>query len=261
MIMIDKFLPWIVSIVDIFIVAIVLYWVMKLMRGTKAVRMLYGLAVVMIVYFLSGRLGFMTLHWILSNFLGSIVILIIVVFQQDIRRALGQMGQAFSSRGSSLGTGYIEEVSKSVAAMSESRTGAIIVIERSVDLSDYFDTGVRVDADVSRELLMSIFNKNSPMHDGAVIVSRGRISRAGCILPLTEKDVAWGVGTRHRAAIGMSEETDAFIVVVSEKSGAISVVVEEKVSTDIAPGALLGKLSSFFSAEDKGGFIPWRLRL
>ncbi|MCK5237332.1 MAG: DNA integrity scanning protein DisA nucleotide-binding domain protein, partial [Deltaproteobacteria bacterium] len=184
------------------------------------------------------------------------------VFQQDIRRALMQVGRPFFSRDRGVDTGYVEEVSRGAISLSTSKTGGLIVMEKSVDLSAYFDTGVVIDAEISRELLLTIFNNNSPIHDGAVIVSKGRLFKAGCILPLTEKELARGLGTRHRAAVGLSEETDAVIVVISEKTGGISIVNEEKIDLGVEPTSVPGRLKRLLlpGGEGKKGLMSWRFR-
>ena len=211
----------IVTLLDIAIVACVLYWFMLMFKGSRAERMIWGLGIIVVVYFGSQRFELLTLHWILSNFLSSIVVFIIVVFQQDIRRALVQMGKPFSTRDTITAVGALEEILKAVSYMSKKKIGALIVLERSMDLSDFLEDqlGVELDAKVSKELLLSIFNSASPIHDGAVVVRRGRVFKAGCILPLSEKELSKSMGTRHRAAIGLAEETDAAIIVVSEETG------------------------------------------
>ncbi|MEE9615305.1 MAG: diadenylate cyclase CdaA [Thermodesulfobacteriota bacterium] len=250
----------IVDVVDILIVAAVLYWLMLLLKGTRAERMLWGLAVVVVVYFASQGLGLFTLQWILSNFLGSIVIIVIILFQQEIRRALAQMGRAFSSHETMSSTESLDEVSRAVSAMSADRVGGIIVIERGMDMKDLIDTGIELDAKVSRELLLAIFNPHSPMHDGAVLVHGNRVLKAGCILPLTEKELTKSIGTRHRAALGLSEQTDAAVVVVSEKTGEVSLVIEEKLELGLDPALLPARLKAALAPEDKpaSSFFPWK---
>lgn len=253
----------IIEIVDVIAVAVVLYWIMLMFKGTKAERMLWGIAVIVIVYFITDSLEFLTLHWILSNFLGSIVIFIIVVFQQDIRRALVQMGKHFSSGEIRAESESVNEIVMAVTRMKEARTGGIIVMERGMDLSEHLDTGVEVDSKVSKELLLSIFKTGSPLHDGAVVVRRGRIFKAGCILPLSDKDVSGslsGRGTRHRAAMGLAEETDALVIVVSEETGEATLVVEEEVFTGIGSEGLLGEMKRRFSKHEnsKSRFFPWK---
>ncbi|VAW38118.1 Diadenylate cyclase spyDAC; Bacterial checkpoint controller DisA with nucleotide-binding domain [hydrothermal vent metagenome] len=242
-------LPSIIELIDIFLVAVVLYWVMRLVRNTRAERMLWGLAVIVLVYFISDRVHLYTFHWILNKFLASIVLLVIVVFQKDIRKALGEMGRPFIGR-KNIETGFLEEVSKGVTAMSIGRIGGLIVIERGIDLLDFVDTGVDIDGEVSKELLLTIFNPSSPMHDGAVIIRAGRVARAGSILPLTSRELTKSMGTRHRAAIGLSEETDGVVIVVSEKTGEISVVVEETLEMGIEPAELLGRLRAVIDIDE-----------
>ncbi|MCK4846673.1 MAG: diadenylate cyclase CdaA [Deltaproteobacteria bacterium] len=245
-------LPGILDVIDIAVVAVILYWLMLFLKRTRAERMLWGLAIIVGVYFVSARLEFLTLHWILANFLGSIVIFIIVVFQQDMRRALVQMGRPFATREVAGSTAYLEEISKAVVTMSLARTGALIAIERGVDLSDFLESGVEVDAELSRELLLTVFNSSSALHDGAVIVRDGRLDRAGCILPLTRKELIKSMGTRHRAGIGLSEETDAVVIIVSENSGDISIVIEERLEFGIEPTEFLAKLRRPFAIEGSG---------
>lgn len=235
-----------VSVLDILIVAVGLYWFMLMFKGTRAERMLWGLAVIVLVYFVSRRVELLTLHWILSNFLGSIAIFIIVVFQQDIRKALVHVGKPFSSRFVAGSLEVMEEVTKAVSLMSKSKTGGLIVVERGIDLTEFLGTGVEIDATLSRELLLSIFNTNSPLHDGAVVVRGGRVYKAGCILPLTEKELTKSMGTRHRAAVGLAEETDAAIIVVSEETGEITLVVEDGLYVGIGPERLLTDLKALF---------------
>ncbi len=251
--------PSIVDLLDIIIVAVVLYWVMLLVRGTRAERMLWGLAIIVLVYFISARMELYTFHWILNKFLASIVIIIIVVFQQDIRKALVQMGRPFTSHRVS-STEFLDEIYKAVITMSTNRIGGLIVIERGIDLGDFIDTGVTLDAEVSKELLLTIFNPSTPLHDGAVVIRNSRIFKAGCILPLTGKELTKSMGTRHRAAIGLSEETDAVIVVVSEKTGEVSLVVEERLELGIEPTELLSRLKRVIETENgqKRGLFHWR---
>ncbi|MBI5562124.1 MAG: TIGR00159 family protein [Deltaproteobacteria bacterium] len=250
----------IVEVIDIIIVAVVIYWLMLMFKGSKAERMLWGLGVIIIVYFVSQRVELLTLHWILSNFLGSIIIFIIVVFQQDIRRALVQMGKPFSTADIKVAGEYLDEITKAVSSMSRKRTGALIALERSMDLGDYLEIGVEVDSRVTKELLLSIFDTASPLHDGAAVVRKGRIFKAGCILPLTEREVRKSMGTRHRAAIGLAEETDAVIIVVSEETGEITFVAEDAVNERIEPAWLLGELKRLFPAVAAGfrQYLPWR---
>jgi diadenylate cyclase len=236
----------VIDVLDIIIVAVLFYWVMLFVKGTRAERMLWGLALIVVVFFLSRRLEFFTIHWILSNFLASIVIIIVVVFQQDIRRVLVQMGRPFSSRETGGSVELFEEISGAIGAMSSSKTGGIIALERGVDLNDFLNTGIELDSKVSKELLLAIFNQDSPLHDGAVVIKEGRVVKACSILPLTAKELTGQMGTRHRAALGLTEETDAAVIVVSEKTGQVSLVVEERIETGPDLKVLLARLKKIF---------------
>lgn len=245
-----------ITLLDIAVVAAVLYWVMAMVRGTRAERMLWGLAVVVIVYFVSERAELVTLHWLLSNFLGSIVIFIIVVFQQDIKRALVRMGRTFSpGEAMKKSSEVLGELTSAVVEMSRTKTGAILVIERNDDLGSFLETGVEMDSRVSRELLLAIFNPGSPMHDGAVVVRGERLLKAGCILPLTEKELPEPAGTRKRAALGLAEETDAVVIAVSEKTGEITLAVDDELTSGIGPWDLLEELKSIFSSTPRAAFL------
>ncbi len=243
----------VVSILDILIVAVFIYWLILIVRRTRAERMLWGLGVVIIAYFVSLRAELVTLHWILSNFLGSIIIFIIVVFQQDIRRALTQMGRPFISRDLKKTAGtVIDEVVDAVIAMSGKRTGCLIVFERSVGLSEVVGGGVEIDSTVKKELLLAIFNTSAPTHDGAVIIRGSRIFKAGCILPLSKSEITRSVGTRHRAALGIAEETDALAVVVSEQTGEIAVAVDAKLRMRLKSEQLMRLLTEMLPSTEPG---------
>jgi len=244
------------GIIDIFLVATLIYWLLLLVKGTRAEMMLWGLVVVVLLYFASQRFGLLTLHWILANFLGSIVIILVVVFQQDIRRALVRMGRPFARRGFTSSKESIDEVVRSVFALSEEETGALIVLERESDLREVVESGTIIDAVLSKELILSIFNPASPMHDGAVLIHGSRLLSAGCILPLTEKTIDKSMGTRHRAAIGLADETDAVVIVVSEKTGDVSLFYDEIFETDFDAKTLTSALEEIlkFRGVKKKGF-------
>lgn len=236
--------------IDISIVFYAIYRVLLLIRGTRAVQMLIGLFLVGVAYFASRSFQLTTMSWLLENFLSSFVLLLIIVFQADIRRALVHFGRrSFLDRSSRREAVFsIEEVTRAASRMSQNRIGAIIALERTGDLTDYVQEGVRVDARVSRELLLAMFHTRSPIHDGAVVIQQGRIAAAGVFLPLTvNPSVSKALGTRHRAAIGLSEEVDAVVVVVSEESGKISMVTEGQITRDLDPPTLRKVLTSLFS--------------
>jgi len=230
--------------VDIVVIAFLVYHIIDLIRGTRAAQMLIGLTVVFVTYLSSQYFDLYTLNWILDNFLSSFLLVIVIIFQNDIRRALTQVG-AGSLFGSDRKMEHqeLEEVIRSTVALAGKRIGALIVFEREVGLNEYIEVGTRLDAGLSRELLLSIFMPTSPIHDGALIVRKGRITAAGCFLPLTTNpSVSKTLGTRHRAAIGLTEETDAIVVVVSEEEGSISLVREGRITRDLDAGTLRATL-------------------
>ena len=221
---------------DIGIIAFVVYRLIHMVRGTRAMQMIIGLVVVLLGYLTSQMLGLFTLTWMLDNFLGSIILVIIVIFQSDIRRALTQVGTAPLFGGADrIEPGQVlEEVAKAVVALASRRIGALIVLEREVGLNEYIEVGTRLDARVTRELLESVFMPHSPMHDGALVIQKGRATAARCFLPLSvDPNLSRALGTRHRAAVGLTEETDAAAIVISEEQGSISLVVEGKVTQDL----------------------------
>ncbi len=221
------------DVLDILIVAFIIYKIIDLIKGTRAVQMVVGLGVLFVTSLLSQKLHLVTLHWILTSFLSSIILVIIVIFQNDIRKALMNMGQPpFFRRVYFFGEEReIEELSRGISSLAERKIGALIVLERNTGLRDFIEKGVRLDARLSGSLLVSIFHKESPIHDGAVIISEGKIAAAACFLPLSQDPtLEKELGTRHRAAIGFTEENDAVAIVVSEETGKISFAVGGKLS-------------------------------
>lgn len=224
------------DLLDIAIIAFIVYRLIAMMRGTRAMQMIIGLVIVLMFYVGSQWLGLFTLNWILDNFLGSIILVVIVVFQSDIRRALTQVGTTPLFGGADrLERGQaLEEITKAAVAMASKRIGALIVLEREVGLNDYIEVGTPLDARVTAELVESVFLPRSPIHDGALVIRNGRIAAARCILPLSEDSrLGRDFGTRHRAAVGLAEGTDAVVIVVSEEKGQASLVVAGKVTRDI----------------------------
>lgn len=220
------------DIADILIVSYFIYRIMLLIRGTRAVQMLAGIAVIIVVYFISGKLDLLTLNWVFKTFLSSIILLIIIVFQADIRRALTQVGRAPFQKSDDVDLQDIEEIVQAATYMAKRKIGALIVIERNTGLRDYVESGFRLDARLCHELIVSIFLPSSPMHDGGAIIHQGKIHSAGCLLPLSKNTrIDRKYGTRHRAALGLSEETDAVIVVVSEETQDISLVKQGRIAT------------------------------
>jgi uncharacterized protein (TIGR00159 family) len=237
--------------VDIGIIALVIYWLIHLIKGTRAMQMIMGLVVVLLAYVSSQMLGLFTLNWVLDKFLGSIILVVIVIFQSDIRRALTQVGTAplFGGPDRIERGQVLEEITKAVVGLANRRVGGLVVLEREVGLNEYIEVGTRLDARVSRELLESVFLPHSPIHDGALMIQKGRATAARCFLPLsTDPNLSKALGTRHRAAIGLTEETDAVVVVVSEEQGNISLVVGGKVTQDLDGRGLRESLQGLFGS-------------
>jgi diadenylate cyclase len=223
------------DLLDIVLVGYIFYRVILLVKGTRAVSVIYGLLVLLIVYYLSGEFGFYTLNWLLANFLGSIFLVVIILFQQDIRRALAQMGAGrFFSRKVKISSDVMDELILALLEMGKRRIGGLIVLEKNMPLGDVVERGVELGAKLTRDLVLTIFHPDTPLHDGAAIIRGDRIMAAGCILPLAvgmrhRSDL----GTRHRAAMGITEETDAVAVVVSEERGTVSVAVGGRLTSSL----------------------------
>jgi diadenylate cyclase len=242
-----KFLRW-QDIVDILLVSFIIYRTILLIRGTRAAQMLIGIAVLIVIYFGARELELLTLYWLLRTLLSSIFLIIIIVFQGDIRRALTQVGKTpFYKTYDDALQNTIQVVVASARYLSRRRIGGLIVIERETGLRDYIESGHKLDANLTTELLVSLFLPSSPLHDGGVIIHDNRIQTAGCLLPLTKNPyINKRYGTRHRAAIGLSEETDAVIVVISEETQEISLVQHGSITTLSDETVLLNKLEEIF---------------
>jgi diadenylate cyclase len=245
---------------DILIVSYIIYRLILIIRGTRAVQMLTGIAILIIVYFGARELEFLTLYWLLGTFLSSIFLIIIIVFQRDIRRALTQVGQqtpfARTLEESELA---LDEIIDASYHLSSRKIGALIVIERETGLKDYIESGHPVDAKVSKEILISFFLPQSPLHDGGVVIKRGRIMSAGCMLPLSKNPyIQKRLGTRHRAAIGLSEETDAVVIVVSEESQQVSLVQHGAIASDLDRTSLRNRLEAIFVPKENQTQMLWK---
>ncbi|HEX5657070.1 MAG TPA: diadenylate cyclase CdaA [Polyangiales bacterium] len=228
---------------DIFVVAALVYRVLLLIRGTRALQMGIGLFLVFATYELARRLGLLTLYSLLDGLLASMVLIIVVIFQGDIRRALMRFGgRAWWVPGSSAkASGAIEEVIKAATMLAQKRIGGLIVFERDAMLEEFIQRGTLIDSLASKELLYGLFipSFENPLHDGAVVIRDGRVWQAGAFLPLTtNQDIDRTLGSRHRAALGVSEETDAVVVVVSEERGSISLVFNGNMVRDVDPASL-----------------------
>ena len=221
------------DLLDIALVSFLLYHVIQLLRGSRALAVVLGLGILTALYLFSRALGLSTLQWLLDHLFSSLFLVIVVIFQEDIRRALGEMGTRHIFQHKALRASSVEELAWACEDMARARIGALIVIERGMHLDDMIRReGVRLDAKLSRQLLRNIFHPKAPLHDGAVILSRGRIAAAACILPLAEAR-GQNFGTRHRAALGITLETDAVSIVVSEERGEISIAANGVLSRNL----------------------------
>ncbi len=241
-------------ILDIGLVAFLIYRVLLLLRGTRALQMLVGVLVLLLLYWLSSEQVFRlrTTHWVLSAFLSSMLIILVIVFQDDIRRALTEVGRnPFFGPSGTMGGSFYEDIVRACARFAEHRIGALIVIAREANLHPYASDGVPLAAEVSQPLLLAIFNptEHNPLHDGAAIIQKGRLTHAACFLPLTTNPgVSRSLGTRHRAGIGITEETDAVVIIVSEERGGISLALDGKIEVDLDPNLLRSRLQAVFRA-------------
>jgi len=257
-----------IDLVDVLIVAFAVYQLLSMFKGTKALQMILGLALVYLASRIALKGGLLTVNWILQNLLGVWFLMIIILFQPELRRTLATFGlrsrllRAFARHEEAH---MIDEIVRTASSLAGKKTGAILVLERGTKLSDYVDSGVPIDATLSRRLLETIFYPGSPLHDGAVVIQGGRVAAASCFLPLTlTADVSEELGTRHRAAIGLTEETDAIVIVVSEETGSVSLVRAGVISQDLDVTALrrlLGELlepprGGASGAKSRGSAVP-----
>ena len=229
------------DIADILIVAYLIYRLLLMIRGTRTAQMLIGLFVIGGGYFVAQRFELYILSWVIRNLLGYLFLTIIVIFHPEIRRMLAQVGQNtfFRHFYGIEKSQVIDEIVRSTEWLSSRRIGALIVIERGIGLKPFVNSGVTIEAEISKELLSSIFISGAPLHDGAAIIKDNRLIAAACFLPLTlSSDISQELGTRHRAAIGVTEETDAVVVIVSEETGTVSIAVGGEITRHLTSSEL-----------------------
>lgn len=248
------------DIIDILIVTFLVYKSLKFIRDTRTVQLLKGIVVLVVIMQASYFLNLHTVYYLLSNAMQLGFIAILIVFQPELRRALEQLGRTsmgkwfnFDDQNDNMQTEtMIAEVVKSCSSMSKSRIGALIVLERDVKLGDIIGTGIELHADVTSELLINIFIPKTPLHDGALIIRQSRIEAASCFLPLSQNpNLSKELGTRHRAGVGVSEESDAVVVIVSEETGKISLALGGELYVNLSPEALRGRLSKLLIENKK----------
>ena len=236
------------DLLDILLVAVVIYYLLLLIRGTRAVQVILGILFLGAIYFLAGCVELLTLQSLLSRFLTLLPLAIIVLFQQEIRRALANFGRnpLWGLNAQKKVHSTIQEVELAAGSLAASRIGALIVLQRLEGLRNYIENGVEIDALVSHTLLIILFSPETPLHDGAAIIQQDRIAAASCFLPISSRaGLAQELGTRHRAALGITEETDAIAVVVSEETGGISLALGGELMRDLDPKALRNKLYQY----------------
>jgi diadenylate cyclase len=241
------------AVLDIVIVAFVIYQILVFIKGTRAVQMVVGLGIIVGFFYLARWVQLETVSWMLTNVLPYFIFVIVVIFQHEIRRALARFGQTqlFAGFSNINRNEFYDEIILAVTTLASNQTGALIVIERDIGLKTYIESGIALDAALSYDLLVTIFNPSVPLHDGAVIVQNGRIAAAACFLPLTVKPrLSKELGTRHRAAIGVTEETDAVAIIVSEETAAISFAHDGEMERYLDPDTLRQRLRDAF--ERKG---------
>ncbi len=251
------------DILDILLVAFILYRLILIIKGTRTFQMLAGLAILLLAFIVSHWIELYTIHWIFTKFWSQIVIVVIILFQPEIRRALAQIGtNPFSNITPMEEFKTLEEIVKASVSLANKKIGGIIVLEREIDLREIVEMGIQLDAKVSKEILNTIFLPQSPIHDGAVIIKGNRIIAAGCFLPLSlSPDISKIFGTRHRAALGITEETDAVAIALSEEMGTISVIIGGKMTREVDAATLRRILTKIFIKEMKKDGLPIIQRL
>lgn len=239
---------WPQVVIDILLVSIVFYYLFVLLRGSRAVHIIIGLAILAFIFILSNLLQLFATGWLLDRFLTLILVAIPVIFQQELRRGLEKLGQTriFSNNEVHASNILISNLVEASVIMAESKIGALIVLHKDVSLREYAETGVQINGKVSKELLLNIFFPKSPLHDGAVIIKGEKIVAAACVLPHSYQMHDHTLGTRHKAAIGLAENTDAHVIVVSEEKGIISYAHNGRLEKNIKPDKLQKMLQDFY---------------
>lgn len=238
------------TVLDLVLVAAIIYWLYTILKDTRALGIIYGIIVLVIFFLLARVIGLDLLAFLFANFLTLLFVAIPVLFQPELRRSLERLGRSPFGRFKSWkkeDRKTIDAVSEAVQVLSQNHTGAIIVLKRATGLADLATNGTRLDAAVSAPLLLNLFHERAPLHDGAVIVDTDRIVAAGVMLPLSEKEYGYKLGARHRAAVGLTEQCDAVVIVVSEEKGIVSLVVGGKITPGVDPAVLADLLTELLA--------------
>lgn len=246
------------TFIEISILWFIYYTLFLFLKGTRAIQVLRGLIALVFVFFLAQYFGFYTLDWILSRILAISVLAFLILFQPELRRGLASIGQRRIFSILPTEAKVIEELTETALMLSKRKIGALIAIEREASLGPYIESGVNLDSKVSSELLCTIFTPNTPLHDGGVIIHQDRVTVAGCLFPLTENPrISKMLGTRHRAAIGLTEETDAVVIVISEETGGISIAIGGKLTRQLDKEGLTRVLRNLYRPRQKSKNI-WK---
>jgi diadenylate cyclase len=240
------------DVIDIALVSFIIYRFLLLMKGTRGVQMTFGIVMLLLFYWITRFYRLTAVQWLLSNVLTYIVFAIIVLYQNEIRRGLAGIGKtSILGRHRHKQNSGFEEIVLAATTLASKKIGALVVIERDIGLKNYAESGITLDAVLTYDLLVTIFSPNTPLHDGAVIVQHNRITSAGCFLPLTlDPYLSKELGTRHRAAIGITEETDAVTLIVSEETGTISLAIGGKITRDLDGENLRAALQNAMEGHD-----------
>jgi diadenylate cyclase len=252
-----------IDLLDVGIVAFIVYRILFLIKGTRAMQMLTGLGILGIGFYLSSMLELFTTHWLFSYFFDYLILIVIVLFQDDLRRALTHVGKNpfFSGASAEEEREMVDDIARAATRLAKERIGALIVIERETGLKNFIDTGSRLESRVKAELIYAIFVPTSPIHDGAVIITNGRIAAAGCFLPLSkDPNIDKRYGTRHRAALGLTEDSDAIVVLVSEEAGEAHLVKNGKITTNLNELELKQSLAALLDLARSQVNLPSRMK-
>ena len=240
------------AILEIMILSLFVYYLIVFIKGTRAVQVLKGVFLLLLLFFVSQHLGLAVLNWLLTMFTPIAITALIIIFQPELRRGLARLGRSPFFLSLSSDKQIPDIVTEAVMFLSQRKIGAIIAFEREIGLKNYISTGITLDSMVSKELLCSIFMPSTPLHDGAVIIERDRIAASTCLLPLSQyHQISRSLGTRHRAAVGLTEETDALVLVISEETGTVSLAENGNLLRDVEPGKIKDALKLIYTQAPK----------
>lgn len=248
---------YVTDLVDVFLVYALIYRLLIWTKNTHTFSLIRGLLALFVLFMLSRWIGFSTLNWIVGNLTTVLVFILIIIFQTELRRFLekiGTLGSLFSPtliQEDGQSSAIIRQLLRAIEKLSRAKTGTLIVIELGTDLSEYSESGIKIDAHISSELLITLFSVGSPTHDGAVILRKNRIGYAGCLLPLTATRLNGRLGTRHRAGLGLSERTDAFVIIISEETGVISIAEKGVLDRYLTKEAVETRLFGLYKEENE----------